>query len=64
MMVMIVCHQCRDGIKYEILYQWLVMSGGPIVAATEKMIRVRTKNGRKEIGMNAVAMSSAKIWLV
>jgi hypothetical protein len=41
-----------------------VMSGGPIVAATEKMIRVRTKNGRKEIGMNAVAMSSAKIWLV
>jgi hypothetical protein len=57
-MVMTVCHQCRDGIKYEILYQWLVISGGPIVDATEKMIQVRTNIGRKAIGMNAVAISS------
>jgi hypothetical protein len=55
---MTVCHQCRDGIKYEILYQWLVISGGPIVDATEKMIQVRTNMGRKAIGMKAVAISS------
>jgi hypothetical protein len=55
---MTVCHQCRDGIKYEILNQWLVISGGPIVDPTEKMIQVRTNIGRKAIGMKAVAMSS------
>ena len=66
---MIVCHQCSDGIKYETLYQWLRISGGPIVAATEKMIQVRTNIGRKEIGMKAVAISRTvisihELWMV
>ena len=55
---MTVCHQCRAGMKYEILYQWLMISGGPSVAATEKIIHVRTNIGRKAIGIKAVAISS------
>ena len=58
---MIVCHQCRDGIKYETLYQWLVISGGAIDAVTEKIIQVSTNMGKKEIGMKAVAISSTGI---